>query len=122
LTPSSTRDDTARTLALEAALDEEAVRDDAGRSLLSTDTALSWSSSVSSESSESESRAGPVAASLGEMAILFVVWDCFLPAGGGDGDGEGELRESRDRVELAIVVDNDDEQKFLQRIMVWSKP
>jgi len=39
------------------------------------------------------------------MAILFVVWDCFLPAGGKDGDGDGELRESRDRVELAIVND-----------------
>ncbi|SRR6266511_3158784 len=107
------REDTASALALEDALDEEAVRADAGRSLLSADATPSWSSSVSSESSESESRAGPVVAFFGDMVILFVGWDCFLPAGGGDGDGDGELRESSDRVELAIVVDNDDEQKFL---------
>jgi len=46
---------------LEAALDEEAVRDDAGGSLLSADVVPSWSLSASSESSESELRAGPVA-------------------------------------------------------------
>jgi hypothetical protein len=31
--------------------------------------------------------------------------------GGGDGEGDGELRESRERVELAIV--DDDEQGVL---------
>ena len=76
-----------------------------GRSLLSAEALPSWSSSVSSESSESESRVG---ASFCEVDLL-VAGSSFLPAGGGDGEGEGELRESRDKVEPAIVVADDEE-------------
>ena len=78
-----------------------------GRSLLSAEAVPSWSSSVSSESSESESRAGPVGGPL-RVVDLLVAGSCFLPNGGGDGEGEGELRESRDKVEPAIVVADDE--------------
>jgi len=55
---------------------------------LSTGSEASWSSSVNSESSESGSNCAT-----------------FAGGGGGEGEGEGELRESSERVELAIWND-----------------
>ena len=69
----------------------------------------SWSSSVSSESSESVSNVRKEAA-LAEVDGWVGCWRSLL--GGGDGEGDGELRESRERVELAIG-DDDDEQGAL---------
>jgi hypothetical protein len=59
-----------------------------GHSLLSAEALPSWLSSVSSESSESESRVG---ASFCEVDLL-AAGSSFLPAGDGDGEGEGEPR------------------------------
>lgn len=73
---------------------------------LSAEADGSWSSSVSSESSESESRGRKGG---GVVDVGLVRWRSLL--GGGDGEGDGELRESRERVELAIV--DDDEQGVL---------
>lgn len=39
----------------------------------------------------------------------------FLTAGSGDGEGEGELRKSRDKVESAIVVADDEKQVFVDQ-------
>jgi hypothetical protein len=63
-----------------------AAPDAVGRSLLSVEAVPSWSSSVSSESSEPESRAGPEA-SFCEVVDLVAACSCFLTAGGGDGEG-----------------------------------
>jgi len=76
---------------------------------LSAEADGSWSSSVSSESSESVSRVRKGGA-VGGVGVGLVRWRSLL--GGGDGDGDGELRESRERVELAIV-DDDEQRGFL---------
>lgn len=76
---------------------------------LSAEADGSWSSSVSSESSESVSRLRKGGA-VGGVEVGLVRWRSLL--GGGDGDGDGELRESRERVELAIV-DDDEQRGFL---------
>ena len=76
---------------------------------LSAEADGSWSSSVSSESSESVSRARKGARVVGGVEVGLLRWRSLL--GGGDGEGDGELRESRERVELAIV--DDDEQTSL---------
>ena len=73
---------------------------------LSAEADGSWSSSVSSESSESVSRGGAVV--VGGVDVGLVRWRSLL--GGGDGEGDGELRESRERVELAIVGDDEQER------------
>jgi hypothetical protein len=75
----------------------------------------SWSSSVSSESSESVSSVRKEAAVAAVDGWVGVCWRSLL--GGGEGEGDGELRESRERVELAID-DDDDEQSVLNRCCV----
>lgn len=75
------------------ALKEEGVLVD--KTLLSPAAGVSWSSSVSSDSSESLSSGGAVAVDTLTLVEVDVDISCLLD-GGGDGEGEGELRESRE--------------------------
>ena len=96
-------------------LEDEAVAVEAARFSAAVDA--SWSSSVSSESSESVSMARKGAAvdvAGAPVSGLRGVWSM----GGGDGDGDGELRESRERVELAIA--GDDEQGSFGGVVLCS--
>jgi transcription elongation factor len=86
-----------------------------GRSRLSAERAPSWSSSVSSESSEPESReAGSLADFVGGRGRE-------LAGGGGDGDGEGELRESRDKADAGMVEDKVNLGRAIPSVHFWTQ-